>query len=467
MPMSRRERLAYKLRNRYHIRRSVFTLVIPALIGIAIFGYAVYTGWAPVPLVGGETSQTTFSPANEALASQTTRATEFNALADQLQPGQNASSITVSTMALSQPPASHNFDLVLTVSMIVALAPYSADATLSGRKVRKYEQDFTDFLFELSELVRGGIDPIKATITLSEGGLGSITKPVQVVAKQMEIGFTFEQAMRNLAASLQSSLVDKYIDLVIQASYSGGAVANLIQRASADMSTFLNIEKEKRAGLSQYMLILYAAQVILIVLSAIIVVQFLPNLKAITALGSSNLAGSILGNSDINKVPLERDLYLLVIVNGFMGGLVIGKISEGKVKHGIKHALILILVGFLAWSFFVVPATSGATFNYSVTWTTYGFQGTVGGVVAKPFVVTVTDPLGGSVATQLVVFTIAGPPGATGARIIPSSINTDTTGKATVSVILGSLAGPYTVTASVQHNSSSIIVTAAGSGAGG
>jgi flagellar protein FlaJ len=468
MPMSRRERLAYKLRNRYHLRRIIFTLAIPAIIGMAIFGYSIFSGFAPVPLIGGASTQTTVSAANLALASQQARQTEFNALADQLQPGQNASSVTVSTTTLAhQPPNSHNFDLVLTVSLITALTPYSVDATLSGRRVRKYEQDFTDFLFELSELVRGGIDPIKATITLSQGGLGLITKPVQVVAKQMEIGFTFEQAMRNLATSLQSPLVDKYIDLVIQASYSGGAVANLIQRASADMSTFLNIEKEKRAGLSQYMLVLYAAQIILIVLSAIIVVQFLPNLKAITGLGSTNLAGSILGSSDINTVPLERDLYLLVIVNGFMGGLVIGKISEGKVKHGIKHGLILVLVGFVAWSLFVVPATSGATANYNVTWTTYGFQGTVGGTVPKPFVVTVTDPLGGSAATQLVLFTIAGPPGATGAKIIPSSIYTDTGGKATVAVILGSLAGPYTVTATVEHNSSSTIVTAAGLGGGG
>jgi len=471
MPMSRRERLAFRLRNRYHVRRSVFTLAIPALIGIAILGFSIHSGFAPVPLVGAATSTTTgtFGSANQAAAANQARQAELLALSNG-SPDQNisVSTIPVSIPKVAQTTNPHNFDLVFTVSLITALAPYSADATLSGRRVRKYEQDFTDFLFELSELVRGGIDPIKATITLSQGSLGSITKPVQVVAKQMEIGFTFEQAMRNLAVSLESSLVDKYIDLVIQASYSGGAVANLIQRASADMGTFLNIENEKRAGLSQYMLILYAAQVILIAICAILVVQFLPNLSAISSIGTSNLAGSILAGSDIGKVPLERDLYLLVVVNGFLGGLVIGKISEGKVKHGIKHGLILVLIALIAWSLFVVPATSNASVAYNVKVTSYGSSGFTGLAVQHPFVVSVNDTLGAPKASTLVVFTIAGPPGSTGAQVIPSSIATGPSGKATVAVVLGSVAGPYTVTVTVnQASSTSVTIEATASLGGG
>src|SRR5271169_6929755 len=145
MPMTGREKLAYKLKNRYHVRRSIFTLAIPAIIGMAIFGYSIYSGFSPVPLIGASTTAT-FSSANQAAATQSARQTEFKALADQLGPGQNASSVTVTTAALALPPAIHNFDLVLTISLITALGPYSVDATLAGRKVRKYEQDFTDFL---------------------------------------------------------------------------------------------------------------------------------------------------------------------------------------------------------------------------------------------------------------------------------------------------------------------------------
>jgi len=461
MPLTRRQRLAYKLSNRYHVRRSVFTLAVPAMVAMAILGYAIYSGFAPVPLIGGSTAPNLAVTGNS--ANQTSsREAAYAALVAQLNPGANKTTVAASTAPTTHPANPHNFDVVLTVALTAGLAPYSVDATLSSRRGRKYEQDFTDFLFELSELVRGGIDPIKSTITLSQGSLGSITKPVQVVAKQMEIGFTFEQAMRNLAASLKSPLIDRYIDLVIQASYSGGAVANLIQRASADMGTFLNIEKEKRAGLSQYTLVLYTGQVILIALSAILVVQFLPDLGAITLLGSTSFTGSLLGKADIGNVPLERDLYLLVVVNGFLGGLVIGKISEGKLKHGLKHALVLVFIAFVAWTLFVVPATSGGTASYDIVVTSYGPNGPTSLPMTQPLAVNVTSK-GAPAANVLVHFAIAGPANATGASLNPTSAETDSNGQASVQVVLGDKPGPYAITVTVGNNSTAVAITAANS----
>ena len=465
MPLTARQRLAYRISHKYHIRRSVFTLAIPAIIGLAIFSYAIYSGFSPVPLVGSSSTGT-----SSAAAQAAAKEAAYAQIVAEENPGQNASTAAATVAPVAHPANPHNFDLILTVSLLVALGPYSADATLAGRRVRRYEEDFTDFLFELSELIRGGIDPVKATLTLSQGSLGSITKPVQVVAKQMEIGFTFEQAMRNLATSLKSSLVNRYIDLVIQASYSGGAVANLIQRASADMSTFLNIESEKRAGLSQYMIVLYTGQVILIALCAILVVQFLPELSAVSSLGATSFTSSILGQADIGSVPLERDLYLLIVINGFMGGLVIGKISEGKLKHGIKHSLILVLIAFIAWTAFVVPATSGAAASYNVSIVSYGHAAPVSLPMVTPLVVNVTTKAGAPAETVLVTFTISGPGGTAGASTSPSTANTDSNGQASTQVILGSTAGPYTITATAGTNSASVIINAtaiSGGGGGG
>ncbi|HUK75082.1 MAG TPA: hypothetical protein VLU99_04755, partial [Nitrososphaerales archaeon] len=264
-----------------------------------------------------------------------------------------------------------------------------------------------------------------------------------------------------------SPLIDKYVDLVVQASYSGGSVANLIQRASTDMSTFLSIEKEKRAGLSQYMVILYAAQVILIALSAIMVVQFLPDLKSIASLGSTSFSGSILGQSDIGSVDLERDLYFLVVINGFMGGLVIGKISEGKIKYGLKHGLILMLIGFLAWTLFVIPQSSGASVTYNVNIVSFDHQGLAGLPLKDPVLVNVTDSKGQPMATVAVVFSITGPGGGAGAKLDPSSADTDSNGQASTQVTLGNSGGSYTLTASVGNNSTSVVIQATGASGGG
>ncbi len=465
MPLTRRQIWVFKLTHKYKVRRTVFTLAVPAIIAVAIFSSALYTGYAPIPFSGGTSLN---SGTNSDVNSTAARLAAYQQIVAQLNGGPNSTTTTTTTGSshakAASPPNPHNFDLVLVASSMVGLGPYSVDVTLYGRKTRKYEDDFTDFLFELSELVRGGIDPIKAIATLSQGSLGSITEPVRMVSKQMQIGYTFEQAMRNLAKTLDSDLIDKYIDLVIQASYSGGSVANLIQRASADMSTFLSIEKEKRAGLSQYMLILYAAQVILIALSAILVVQFLPDLKVIATLGSTSFSNSILGSSDIGNVSLERDLFFLVIVNGFMGGLVIGKISEGKIKHGLKHGLVLMLIALVAWTVFVVPASTTASATYGVTVVSFDSQGPAGVPLKDPLVVRVTNSTHGPADSVLVTFSITGPGGGSGAKLVPSSVNADSNGTATTQVWLGSAAGQYTVTATVGGNSTSVDIKATSGG---
>lgn len=453
MPLSWRARLALRFRVRYKFKRIYFTLAIPVIVAVLIISLALYLGLAALPnlsAVAGTTPQS--------------NAAEQRLLAFEKLFGNNTN--------LAQAPTNlgpsinpHNFDLVLVVALMVALGPFAVDTYLAERKRRKNEADFADFLFEMSELIRGGIDPVKAVNTLAEGDLGSITKEVRIASKQMQIGYTFEQAMRNLSNSLHSSLISRYVDLVIQASYSGGGVSNLIQRASADMSTFIALEGEKRSGLAQYTMILYVGQVVLVALAAILVIQFVPELSGISALTSGAVTGGFLSNSDIATVPLERDLFFLCILNGLLGGLVIGKVSEGKIKHGVKHSLILILIAFLAWSLIVVPATSGAGPSYPFRVVSYDTSGPVSLPLPDPIVVQVNNTDGTPAVSVVVTFNIAGP--GTQAQVIPSSVNTDANGMASAQIILGDVSGTYTVGVTVGSNTTAVEILATGTQGGG
>jgi len=232
------QKFTIRLKMRYKLKREYFTLVVPAVIAVVFLVYAIHSGLL-VPSAFG----TGLAPA----ASSSSALTPAK-LAQELQT--NSSGI-VSAKPTSLNTEKRNIDIVIVAVPLIALAPYSIDVSRSERRARRYQEDFAAFLFELSELVRGGIDPVKAFRSLAEGNVGSITKFCQTAAKQMQIGYSFEEAMRNLGKLIDNNLVKNYIDLVIQASYSGGSVSGLIQRAASDMNTFISIDKEKRAGLSQ------------------------------------------------------------------------------------------------------------------------------------------------------------------------------------------------------------------------
>jgi archaeal flagellar protein FlaJ len=428
------QRFRIRLLLRYKFKREVFTLVIPCIIAIILVVFAVRFGFV---------QSSAFGSGLQSAGVNATNANNIRQVEIQLAQA-NGSALTIHPAQGGNPnQAKEDLDFVLVGAPVIALTAYTVDVTLRERRARKYQEDFASFLFELSELVRGGIDPVRSFRTLADENVGTISKFVKTAAKQMEIGYSFEEAMRNLGKLVGNDLVSKYIDLVVQASYSGGSVSGLIQRAAADLNAFIAIDKEKRAGLQQYTLILYTGQVVLIALAAILVIQFLPSLSAISQIGAAGLSG-FLGNSDIGSVTVERDMFYLVLVNGFLGGLVIGKLSEGKLKYGLKHSLALVLIALIAWTFFVTPLVSTSQ-QYNVTLVKYDTTGTAGLPLKDPLIVRITSLQGSPVNNIFVGFSITSPANSVGASVNPTSLSTDVNGTAQTTIAIGDTGGVYTV----------------------
>jgi flagellar protein FlaJ len=54
-----------------------------------------------------------------------------------------------------------------------------------------------------------------------------------------------------------------------------------------------------------------------------------------------------------SPMDLQRIFLHLTLVQGFFGGLVAGKMGEGSVSAGLKHSLVMMLLGFAALKFFM------------------------------------------------------------------------------------------------------------------
>lgn len=448
MPLTRWEKLSIKLKIKYHIPRWIFTIVIPVIIAAIFVFWSFSSGFASIanPLTYGQTSSTA-----------ALKQIEFEAIAGNL----SVISLNKTTSVVpSVAPVKQNLYITVVAAPAIAVTPLVIDTERESRRKAHYEQDFADFLFELSELVRGGIDPAKAFLTLAQGEMGSITKFIKIASRQMAIGFTFEQALHNLGDSLQSDLSKRYIDLVIQASYSGGSVSNLIQQAAIDMGSFLAIDKEKRSGLAQYTVVLYMGQIVLIVLAAIIVVQFIPQLVEITQIGSAGLSG-FLGTSDIASVPLERDLFFLVFINGFFGGIVIGKLSEGKVKAGLKHSVILAVIALLAWQLYVLPSSEGTAQTVHITVISYDSSGPAGLPLPHPLEVNITSTKGAPVNQAPVSFVVTG-----GGSASPQSTSSDIDGEASTQITLGNAPGTQFVIVSSGNSQTVVAINVTSTGGG-
>ncbi len=197
--------------------------------------------------------------------------------------------------------------------------------------------------------MRGGLDPIKSVKELSKTDLGLLTPHVRIAATSMTYGKSFEESMKAMAKSLHSEMITRYTALVVQASYSGGAVADLILKASEDMRNIIAIEREKEGNLSQYVMIFYFAQGIIVFIIYTLSTSLLPFVEQ---LGSTNILGKANG---LVGLDFSRGFFHMIMINSFFGGLIIGKISEGDARYGLKHAVVLMAAGYIACALFILP----------------------------------------------------------------------------------------------------------------
>ena len=238
-------------------------------------------------------------------------------------------------------------EYVVIVGIFVATTAYALDARREKQRIRAYERAFAQFLFEMADAMRGGIDPAKALIELSKTQRNIMRGPLRVAADGVRVGRPFDAVLRNLAAPMKSPLITRYAGLIADASTVGGETSAVIYRAAKDMDDFVKIEIERRRQLLMPVAVLYIAYgVLLMVLFALLYIA--PSLGGLSFsfLSSTPLSGSgasaPAATTSISPVVLKQRFFDLMMVVSVGTGIIIGTFTEGKPKYGLLHSLGLV-----------------------------------------------------------------------------------------------------------------------------
>jgi archaeal flagellar protein FlaJ len=429
-----------KIRLKYDLRREYFTVAVPVLVAVLLVVGSVLLGLTGVGGGGQEEKKSERQAAYEELMRQ--MEAEESGIELPEESGEEAG---------GEPAEKIGFDHILVYAALIAITPYAVDITVEKGRRRKKEELYTEFLFKLSEMMRGGLDPIKSVVELSRTDLGRLNDGVRAAANAMSFGKSFEEAMRGLASSLKSDLVERYTKLVVQASYSGGSVADLILKASEDMRGILSIEKEKEGNLKQYVLIFYLAQGIIVFITYTLSTSLLPFFQ--------DMGGMSFGKhgADLSTINFTEGFFHLIMLNALFGGLIIGKISEGDTRHGLKHAVILMAGCYLASTMFLLPSSGPADIGPVAIEFVSGIdqEGIAGLPLQQPITVQVTDPDGNPLSRTTVTFEVK-----PGGVAHPATTKTNNEGMATMKVTLGAAEGTYTITATAGGTSRQITAVA-------
>jgi len=163
----------------------------------------------------------------------------------------------------------------------------------------------------------------------------------------MSWGTSFEEALTNFKNNINSPVVNRFCALVLEASRSGGTIKKVFTATSGFMEEMREMDRETNQQMKPYIIIVYAAFMVFVVTAVLLVQSFFAPMQGSAQIGGQVSIGSIAGFKDF--------FYQDMIISGVTGGLMAGKLGERRVAGGLKHAIILCIVGYVIFLLTIPP----------------------------------------------------------------------------------------------------------------
>ncbi len=250
------------------------------------------------------------------------------------------------------------YEYLLVFITFIAIAPYGISSQIARRRLNQYERAFSTFLFEISDAMRGGLDPAKAVIEISKNDTSILKKHLRRAADNIKLGRPFEEVMQALAKPIPSDLIKRYATIIGETSKIGGEPASVIHRAAKDMDDFIKVSQDRRRQLSNQVTIIYIGFIVLLIVLYQLI-QMFPNLGTInTGLLTGNLdaarSGGDAGIVKMSYTIVKQRFLDLVLVNAICTGTIIGSFVDGHIKYGFIHSMVMASVGLIFFLFLVL-----------------------------------------------------------------------------------------------------------------
>jgi flagellar protein FlaJ len=229
------------------------------------------------------------------------------------------------------------------------------------RKV-EIEEEFPKFLRDILEGARAGMSLPQAVQNIGSSGYGAMGPEIEKMKARLDWGIPFDEVMTQFAEDSESSMIRRSVDTIIQAYESGGNIEDVLDSVVDNIRSIQELQQERESQLYGELVTGYIVYFIFIGILIGLTTYLLPSLsEASSALGGGGSSAASFGGGLLSgSGNLERNIQIyrgwfknLAYIQAVFSGLIIGKLTEGNLRAGLKHVAILFGLGYLAVTFFL------------------------------------------------------------------------------------------------------------------
>ncbi len=222
-----------------------------------------------------------------------------------------------------------------------------------GREERIQSQ-IPDFLKKLASTNETGMtlrDSIRL-MTRSESGLG---KEIKKIWNDMEWGLSINESLRRFANRTRTHIVARSVTLITKANESSGDIGEVLSVAARDAAAEQELKTERKMAMLIYIIIIYISFLVFIGIIYVISSTFLTEMVKASENIKSSGGGAVPMSLDRAKMAMYNRLFFHgALIQGFTSGLIAGVMGEGSVLSGLKHSVIMMTIGYLLFTLFVL-----------------------------------------------------------------------------------------------------------------
>jgi flagellar protein FlaJ len=236
------------------------------------------------------------------------------------------------------------------IGALVVLVPSAILDLEHQRWLSSIEDQMPLLVRGVAESQETGMTLVKALEKVVDNKMvsGPLAKEVKQMVVQMSWGTSFEDALTNFKNQIKSPIVNRFCVLVLEASRSGGTIKKVFTATSGFMEEMKEIDKDTSAQMKPYTIVIYAAFLVFMVTAILLVRSFFAPMEGSQQIMGQGTVGGIGGLQDF--------FYKNMMVSAITGGLMAGKIGERRVAAGMKHAILLIVIGYAIFFVAIPPS---------------------------------------------------------------------------------------------------------------
>ncbi|WP_292469427.1 type II secretion system F family protein [Methanolobus sp.] len=240
----------------------------------------------------------------------------------------------------------------IVLAVFIIIIPLSIFHEIKGRKKRKLENNFPDFLKKLASTNETGMTLRDSIRLMAKSKTDNLSTEIRKIWHDIFWGLEINDALIRFANRLRTQVVTRSISLITKANESSGDIGEVLMVAARDAASEQGMKRERNMSMMIYIVIIYISFLVFVGVIYVISTTFLTEMaEAGQQMASSGSQSGFLGSFDLEAYT--RLFKHAAIIQGLSSGLMAGAMGEGNVISGLKHSTIMMAVGYTIFTLFI------------------------------------------------------------------------------------------------------------------